>query len=310
MHVIDSHTGGEPTRVILDGGPDLGSGPLAERAAKLATEHRGFYRSVSLEPRGQVAMVCALLVEPVDPDCVTGVIYFDAEAVLGMCGHGTIGLAVTLAHMGKIGPGKHKIETPVGVVTVEVLDANTVTVTNVESRRTQAGVSVEVEGLGTVTGDVAYGGNWFFLVDPSPVPVVSSNIRQLTDMTVATRAALKAQGIAGDNGGEIDHVIFYGPSDSAEVHSRNFVLCPDDAYDRSPCGTGSSARLSCLAASGRLAEGEEIVQESVIGSSYRLSYTKGPKGGVIPSITGRAYVMAESKLLFDPADPFKHGIEL
>ncbi|MBE9639949.1 proline racemase family protein [Salipiger mangrovisoli] len=310
MHVIDSHTGGEPTRVILDGGPDLGSGPLAERAAKLASEHRAFYRSVSLEPRGQVAMVCALLVEPVDPDCVTGVIYFDAEAVLGMCGHGTIGLAVTLAHMGRIGPGKHRIETPVGVVTVEVIDANTVTVTNVESRRTQAGVSVEVEGLGTVTGDVAYGGNWFFLVDPSPIPVVSSNIRQLTDMTVATRTALKAQGIAGENGGEIDHVIFYGPSDSAEVHSRNFVLCPDDAYDRSPCGTGSSARLSCLAASGRLAEGAEIVQESVIGSSYRLSYAAGPSGGVIPSITGRAYVMAESKLLFDPADPFKHGIEL
>ncbi|SDF88127.1 proline racemase family protein [Alloyangia pacifica] len=310
MHVIDSHTGGEPTRVILEGGPDLGSGPLAERAAKLATEHRAFYRSVSLEPRGQVAMVCALLVEPVDPECVTGVIYFDAEAVLGMCGHGTIGLAVTLAHMGRIGPGKHKIETPVGVVTVEVLDANTVTVTNVESRRTQADVSVEVEGLGTVTGDVAYGGNWFFLVDPSPVPVVSSNIRQLTDMTVATRAALKAQGIAGENGGEIDHVIFYGPSDSAKVHSRNFVLCPDDAYDRSPCGTGSSARLSCLAAAGRLGAGEEIVQESVIGSSYRLSYIAGPKGGVIPSITGRAYVMAESKLLFDPADPFKHGIEL
>ncbi|MCA0943180.1 proline racemase family protein [Salipiger pacificus] len=310
MHVIDSHTGGEPTRVILDGGPDLGSGPLAERAATLASEHRDFYRSVSLEPRGQVAMVCALLVEPVDPECVTGVIYFDAEAVLGMCGHGTIGLAVTLAHMGKIGPGMHKIETPVGVVTVEVIDANTVTVTNVESRRTQAGVSVEVEGLGTVTGDVAYGGNWFFLVDPSPIPVVSSNIRQLTDMTVATRAALKAQGIAGENGGEIDHVIFYGPSDKEGVHSRNFVLCPDDAYDRSPCGTGSSARLSCLAASGRLGAGEEIVQESVIGSTYRLSYAEGRAGGVIPSITGRAYVMAESKLLFDPADPFKNGITL
>ncbi|AWI86382.1 hydroxyproline-2-epimerase (plasmid) [Alloyangia pacifica] len=310
MHVIDSHTGGEPTRVILDGGPDLGSGPLAERAARLASEHRDFTRSVSLEPRGQVAMVCALLVEPVDPGCVTGVIYFDAEAVLGMCGHGTIGLAVTLAHMGKIGPGTHRIETPVGVVSVEVIDANTVTVTNVESRRTQAGVSVEVEGLGTVTGDVAYGGNWFFLVDPSPVPVVSSNIRQLTDMTVATRAALKAQGIAGENGGEIDHVIFYGPAEDAAVHSRNFVLCPDDAYDRSPCGTGSSARLACLAASGRLTEGEEIVQESVIGSTYRLSYAQGRAGGVIPSITGRAYVMAESKLLFDSADPFKTGITL
>ncbi|MEZ5797750.1 MAG: proline racemase family protein [Paracoccaceae bacterium] len=310
MHVIDSHTGGEPTRVILDGGPDLGSGPLADRAARLATEHRDFYRSVILEPRGQVAMVCALLVEPVDPTCVTGVIYFDAEAVLGMCGHGTIGLAVTLAHLGRIGPGSHRIETPVGVVTVEVLDANTVTVTNVESRRCRAGVSVTVDGIGTVTGDIAWGGNCFFLVDPSPIPVTASNIRQLTDVTVAVRAALWAQGTGCDDGRPVDHVIFYGPAETAEGHSRNFVLCPDNAYDRSPCGTGSSARLACLAADGCLAEGDEIVQESVIGSTYRLSWRRGANGGVIPSITGKAYVMAESRLIFQPQDPFRQGIPL
>ncbi|MEI2387505.1 proline racemase family protein [Breoghania sp. JC706] len=309
MHVIDSHTGGEPTRVILDGGPDLGSGPLAERAARLATEHRAFYRSVILEPRGQVAMVCALLVEPVDATCVTGVIYFDAEAVLGMCGHGTIGLAATLVHMGRIGLGKHRIETPVGVVTVDVRDANTVTVTNIESRRDRKGVSVEVEGLGTVTGDIAYGGNCFFIVDPSPIPVTASNIRRLSDAAVAIRETLLAQGLGGADGMPVDHVIFYGPAETAEGHSRNFVLCPDDAYDRSPCGTGSSARLACLAAEGRLAEGEEIVQESIIGSTYRLSYRNGPNGGVIPSITGKAYVMAESNLLFLKEDPFRQGID-
>ncbi|MCV2879338.1 proline racemase family protein [Sedimentimonas flavescens] len=310
MHVIDSHTGGEPTRVILDGGPDLGSGPLAERAQRLATEYRDFYRSVILEPRGQVAMVCALLVEPVDPSCVTGVIYFDSEAVLGMCGHGTIGLAATLVHMGRIGLGQHRIETPVGVVTVDVLDANTVTVTNVESRRCSTSVKVEIDGIGTVTGDIAYGGNCFFLVDPSPIPVTATNIRQLTDVTVAVREALLAQGYGCDNGAPVDHVIFYGPPETPEGHSRNFVLCPDDAYDRSPCGTGCSARLACLAADGRLAEGQEIVQESVIGSTYRLSYRKGPNGGVIPSITGKAYVMAESKLIFLPQDPFNKGIVL
>ena len=304
MHVIDSHTGGEPTRVILDGGPDLGSGALSERARLLASEHRDFYQSVSLEPRGQVAMVCALMVPPTDPTCVTGVIYFDAEAVLGMCGHGTIGLVVTLAHMGRIKPGIHRIETPVGIVTVDLIDANTVTVTNIESRRTHTGVTVEFEGLGAVTGDVAYGGNLFFLVDPSPVQVHSSNIRALTDATIAVRDAVQAQGI------DVDHVIFYGPSDDAAAHSRNFVLCPDNAYDRSPCGTGCSARLACLAAEGRLDAGQEIVQESVIGSTYRLSYTPGPSGGVIPSITGRAYVMAESTLLFDPNDPFRNGIRL
>ncbi|MEH7827683.1 proline racemase family protein [Gemmobacter denitrificans] len=310
MHVIDSHTGGEPTRVILDGGPDLGSGPLAERAARLATDHRDFYRSVILEPRGQVAMVCALLVPPVDPTCVTGVIYFDAEAVLGMCGHGTIGLAVTLVHMGRIGLGQHRIETPVGVVTVDVLDAHTISVTNVESRRSRSGISVDVPGFGPVTGDIAYGGNCFFIVDPSPIAVTSSNIRQLTDVAIALRETLHAKGIGCDSGMQVDHVIFYGPPQTPGGHSRNFVLCPDDAYDRSPCGTGSSARLACLAADGRLAEGEEIVQESIIGSTYRLSWSQGHKGGIIPKITGKAYVMAESRLIFQPEDPFRLGITL
>ena len=310
MHVIDSHTGGEPTRVILDGGPELGSGSLAERARRLATEQKVFCRSVLLEPRGQPAMVGALLVEPVDPNCVAGVIYFDANAVLGMCGHGTIGLAVTLAHMGRIEIGTNLIETPVGVVNVELLDENTVTVTNIESRRLAHAVSVEVEGLGKVTGDVAYGGNWFFIVDPSPIRVNSANIRRLTDTAIAVRKAAKVAGLGGENGEPIDHVIFQDQSDDEAVHSRNFVLCPDDAYDRSPCGTGSSARLACLAADGRLNPGEEIVQESVIGSLFRLSFQTGTDGGVIPKISGQAFVMAETKLIFAQRDPFKNGITL
>lgn len=310
MHVIDSHTGGEPTRVILDGGPDLGSGPLAERALQLAARHRPFYHSVMLEPRGLPAMVGALLVEPVDPSCVTGVIYFDADAVLGMCGHGTIGLAVTLAHLGRITTGTHRIETPVGVVTIKLSDTNTVTVTNIESRRVHHEISVEVDGLGTVTGDLAYGGNWFFIVDPSPIPVTTANIRWLTDATIAVREAAIAAGIGGENGEAVDHVIFQDISPNKGTHSRNFVLCPDDTYDRSPCGTGSSARLACLAADGRLSPGEEIVQESVIGSPYRLSYQPGHNGGIIPKITGQAFVMSESKLIFAERDPFKNGISL
>ncbi len=310
MHVIDSHTGGEPTRVILNGGPDLGGGSLADRANRLATEHQVFYRSVMLEPRGQPAMVGALLVEPTDKTCVTGVIYFDVDAVLGMCGHGTIGLTVTLAHLGRIRVGTHRIETPAGVVTVKLHDPNTVTVTNIESRRVHRAVSVEVEGYGMITGDVAYGGNWFFIVDPSPIEVVPENIGEMTRMSVALRKASIEQGVGGEEGEPIDHVIFQGASPKAGIHSRNFVLCPDDNYDRSPCGTGSSARLACLAADGILSPGQEIVQESVIGSTYRLSYQPGPNGGVIPSITGQAYVMAESKLIFAPDDPFRDGIEL
>ncbi len=308
MHVIDSHTGGEPTRVILDGGPDLGSGPLAERARLLATTHKASYRSVLLEPRGQPAMVGALLVEPVDPDCVTGVIYFDLAAVLGMCGHGTIGLAVTLAHMGRITPGHHKIETPAGVVGFELHDAHTVTVTNIESRRVRHDVTLDVAGLGAVTGDLAYGGNWFFIVDPSPIAVTTGNIPTLTQAGIAIREACIAAGITGENGEQVDHVIFQGQSDDPAIHSRNFVLCPDDTYDRSPCGTGSSARLACLAAAGQLQPGEEITQQSVIGSPYRLSYQPGGAGGVIPRLNGQAFVMAEATLIFDPADPFKGGI--
>lgn len=310
MFVIDSHTGGEPTRVVVDGGPDLGTGPLAERARRLAEDHEAFYRSLMLEPRGQPAMVGALLVEPVDQGCVTGVIYFDAGAVLGMCGHGTIGLAVTLAHMGRIGIGTHRIETPAGMVTVTLRDANTVTVTNVESRRVRRAVQVSVDGLGTVTGDVAYGGNWFFIVDPSPIAVEPGNIRALTDTAIAIRNAAVAQGVGGERGEPVDHVIFQGASPTPGIHSRNFVLCPDDTYDRSPCGTGSSARLACLAADGLLEPGEEIMQESVIGSPYRLSYSPGPKGGVIAQITGQAWIASEGRLHFDMSDPFREGIRL
>ncbi len=308
MHVIDSHTGGMPTRVILDGAPDLGSGPLADRARRLATEHESFYKSVLLEPRGQPGMVGALLVEPENPDCKAGVIYFDADAVLGMCGHGTIGLGVTLAHLGRIDIGVHRLETPAGEVTIDLKDANTVQVTNIESRRVHHAVTIDTEGFGPVTGDVAYGGNWFFIVDPSPIPVSPDNIRQLTDMTIAIREACIAQGIGGENGEPVDHVILQGSSPNAGVHSRNFVLCPDDDYDRSPCGTGSSARLACLAASGRLPAGEEITQESVIGSSYRLSYQPGQHGGVIPRLTGQAHIMSESRLIFAENDPFRMGI--
>ncbi len=308
--MIDSHTGGMPTRVILSDGPDLGGGSVAGRAERLATRYRSFYRSILLEPRGQPAMVGALLVEPVDPTCVTGVIYFDTKAVLGMCGHGTIGLVVTLAHLEKVETGIHKIETPVGIVTVELRDTNTVTVINIESRRVAAGVTLDVPGFGPMTGDVAFGGNWFFIVDPSPIAVEPGNIRKLTDLTIAIREASIAQGIGGEQGEPVDHVILQDPQPTEGIHSRNFVLCPDDNYDRSPCGTGSSARLACLAADGLLGPGEEIVQQSVIGSPYRLSYQLGPNGGVIPSITGQAFVMAEAQLIFGETDPFKDGIEV
>jgi proline racemase len=309
MRVIDSHTAGEPTRVILDGGPDLGTGSLAARAARLEAEHRGFCNAVLLEPRGHAAMVGALLVEPSDPECVAGVIYFNTAQNLGMCGHATLGLAVTLAHLGRITPGTHRIETPVGVVEVTLHDANTASVVNVESYRLHQSVTVEVPGFGRVTGDVAWGGNWFFLVKDSPYDLTVANIRPLTDLTLAIRAALEAAGVTGAEGRWIDHIELFGPPKAPEAHGRNFVLCSGEAYDRSPCGTGSSAKLACLAADGALAPDTVWVQESVIGSSYRLSYQPGPKGGVIVTVTGQAFVTSEANLIFNEMDPYRMGFQ-
>lgn len=310
MRVIDSHTAGEPTRVVLDGGPDLGSGTLAERAARLEAEHLDFCASVVLEPRGHDAIIGALLVPPSDPDCVAGVIYFNNLQNLGMCGHATIGLGVTLAHLGRIGPGRHKFETPVGVVEIDLIDANTVSVVNIESYRLAKDVTVEVEGIGPVTGDVAWGGNWFFLVKNSPVALTGANIRPLTDLTLKIRDALEKAGVTGKDGAWIDHIELFGPAEDPSAQSRNFVLCPGGAYDRSPCGTGCSAKLACLAADGALAPGTDYLQESVIGSTYKISYQPGPGGGVIPTITGQAFVTSDANLIFNPADPYRAGIRL
>jgi proline racemase len=310
MRVIDSHTAGEPTRVVLDGGPDLGAGTLAERAARLAAEHPDFCAAVVLEPRGHDAIIGALLVAPDDPGCAAGVIYFNNLQNLGMCGHASIGLGVTLAHLGQIGPGRHRLDTPVGQVGIDLVDANTVSVVNVESYRFLKDVTVEVEGVGPVTGDVAWGGNWFFLAGDSPFALTGVNIRPLTDLTLAIRAGLERAGVTGRDGAWIDHIELFGPPQGPGADSRNFVLCPGGAYDRSPCGTGCSAKLACLAADGLLAPGQDYVQESVIGSTYRISYQPGSSGGVIATITGQAFVTSEANLVFNPADPYRAGIRL
>ncbi|VTU00738.1 hydroxyproline-2-epimerase : Putative proline racemase OS=Acidobacterium capsulatum (strain ATCC 51196 / DSM 11244 / JCM 7670) GN=ACP_3275 PE=4 SV=1: Pro_racemase [Gemmataceae bacterium] len=307
--VIDSHTGGEPTRVVVSGGPDLGPGPLADRARRFRGEFDSFRSRVVNEPRGSDVLVGALLCEPTDPACAAGVIFFNNVGVLGMCGHGTIGLAVTLAHLGRITPGEHRIETPVGVVTAVLHDAHRVTVRNVPSYRHRTGVTVDVPGLGAVTGDVAWGGNWFFLVANYPEALTVANAERLTDASWRIRRALVANGVTGANGGEIDHVELFGPPLDAANHGRNFVLCPGGAYDRSPCGTGTSAKLACLFADGKLKPGDVWRQESITGSLFEGTVAPtGDPGVVVPSITGTAFVTAEATLLADPADPLRDGI--
>jgi 4-hydroxyproline epimerase len=307
VSVIDTHTGGEPTRIVVAGGPDLGEGTMAERLAVFRERHDAFRSAVVNEPRGSDVMVGAILLSPVDPSCAAGVIYFNNVGYLNMCGHGTIGVAVALAYLGRIGPGSHRLETPVGDVTITLEDRNTVTIENVESYRLAKNVRIDVPGVRTYTGDVAWGGNWFFLVQDHGEALDVANVERLTDVTWGIRQALTANGITGAAGAEIDHVELFGPPTNAAADAKNFVLCPGKAYDRSPCGTGTSAKLACLVADGKLTPGQVWRQESVIGSLFEGS-VRIVEGRIKPRIRGTAYVNAESTLVIDPADPFAMGI--
>ncbi|MBW8865340.1 MAG: proline racemase family protein [Verrucomicrobia bacterium] len=304
MSVIDSHTGGEPTRVVIAGGPDLGSGTVANKLKIFREQHDQFRSAVVNEPRGSDVIVGAMLVEPADKSCVTGVIFFNNVGCLAMCGHGTIGLVATLAHLGRIQPGDHKIETPVGIVTATLHANGEVSVANVPSYRKAKAVTVDVPGAGKITGDVAWGGNWFFLVSEHGRELTLANVESLTDLTWRIRQAVNAQGYP-----EVDHVELFGPP-QAGGDSRNFVLCPGKAYDRSACGTGTSAKLACLAADGKLAEGKSWVQESILGSRFtgKFRWLDRTRGEVSPVITGTAHINAESTLLLDDSDPFCWGI--
>lgn len=305
--VIDSHTGGEPTRVVVSGGPDLGSGSLRERLERFRARHDTFRRAVVNEPRGSDVIVGALLCEPEAPGCAAGVIFFNNVGYLHMCGHGTIGLVVTLAHLGRIGPGTHRIDTPVGVVEATLEDNNFVSLSNVPSYRYAKDLSLEVPGYGPVRGDIAWGGNWFFLAKEHRQQVAFSRVPQLTAFTQAIREVLDREQITGANGQEIDHVEVFGPATAEHADSRNFVLCPGGAYDRSPCGTGTSAKLACLAADGLLAEGETWRQESIVGSVFEGSFIWSGEQ-ILPRIRGQAFVNADAALIFDPNDPFAFGI--
>ena len=299
LHVIDSHTAGEPTRGVVEG----------EKRERLARDHDWVRTACVNEPRGYDAMVGAILCEPSEPDCVTGVIFFNNVGLLQGCVHGTMGVAVTLAHLGKITNGEHRIETPVGVVEVELHEQGRVSVENVPSYRHDGEVSVEVPGWGVVNGEVAWGGNWFFLIREQGPKVESGNMEALTDFTWEVRKSLARNGITGKDGGEIDHIEVFGPpGDPAAADSRNFVLCPGREYDRSPCGTGTSAKLACLHAEGQLAEGQIWRQASILDTVFDGSVRLLDNGMVIPRISGSAWVNGESALIIDPTDPFRFGV--
>ncbi len=307
LQFIDSHTGGEPTRAILGGFPDLGPGTLAQQRQRFRDEFDAWRAAIACEPRGSATMVGALLRPPTSAGACTGVIFFNNVGYLGMCGHGTIGVVRTLAHLGRIAPGHHTIDTPVGTVGVDLHEDGRVSIDNVASYRHAAGLRIEVPGYGSVRGDVAWGGNWFFITADTPLPLDVRRQRELTAYTEAIRHALEAAGIRGADGAEIDHIELNAASPTPGVDARNFVLCPGMAYDRSPCGTGTSAKLACLAADGKLAPGQPWRQESILGSVFEGRYTP-TDGGVLPRITGSAHIVMQGELLIDDVnDPFAWG---
>ncbi len=306
LQIIDSHTGGEPTRVVTDGFPELQGSTLEEQRACFHDHFDHWRSAIVCEPRGSSAMVGALLLPARQADACSGVIFFNNVGYLGMCGHGTIGVIRTLAHLGRIAPGMHRLETPVGTVDAQLHDDGSVSIDNVESYRHAANLPVDVPGYGTVRGDVAWGGNWFFITNDTPVALDIRHQRELVAYTEAIRRGLIGAGISGRDGAEIDHIEISAPSATPGMHARNFVLCPGLAYDRSPCGTGTSAKLACLAADDKLAAGETWRQESILGSVFEGSYSPGLHG-VMPRIAGSAHITAQGTLLIDDADPFAWG---
>ncbi|MFK7850112.1 MAG: proline racemase family protein [Akkermansiaceae bacterium] len=307
LKIIDSHTAGEPTRVVVSGGPvvpEIG----AAAASEYLRDHADWMRRCLIdEPRGFEAVVGAFLCEPLDTDCIVGVVFFNNAGYLHSCIHGMIGVMQTLRHLGRIEAGVHKVETPIGTLRVKMDDQEKVTVENVPSYRLAERISVEAEGFGKITGDVAWGGNWFFLISEQGPAVKKAGIEELIRFTKAVRRGLLAEKVVGDDGHPVDHVeVFAKAEEGVCADSQNFVLCPGGAYDRSACGTGTSAKVACLAADGALAEGEIYRQAGILGEVFEAQYrAMGEK--VVPSISGRAWITAESRVVIHSDDPFRYG---
>jgi 4-hydroxyproline epimerase len=305
MRVIDSHTAAQPTRVIVDGAPDLGTGSLAERRDRFRSHFDRFRTAVVGEPRGSDTLVGAILCKASDPSCAEGVILFDSAGYLDMSVHGMMGLAVTLDYIGRMGIGEERIETPAGAVTIGLHQNGDVTVRNVPSYRFQKDVSVTVDGT-TFVGDVAWGGSWTFLVSDFREELSVVRADRLTEVARSIRRALARNRITGSGDEEITDIALFGPAQRRDANSRNFVLRSGKTYRRSPSGTATSAKLACLHEDGKLAEGQTWRQESIIGTVFEGT-VKVIDGKTYPTIRSQAHLIAESVLIVDERDPYCWG---
>jgi proline racemase len=308
IRVVDSHTEGEPTRVVLDGWPQPTGDTMAERRDDLRERFDHLRRAVVCEPRGHSAIVGALLTPPVNPDSTAGIVFFNNGTYLGMCGHGLIGVVRTLEYLGRLQPGVAKFDTPVGTVSAELSADGSVTIENVPARCVAKDVSVDVPGIGQVTGDIAWGGNWFFITHHDSVPLDLARAGELTRLTQAIQDAIDTLDIDTPFGADVDHIEISAAPRREDADCRNFVLCSGGDYDRSPCGTGTSAKMAVLHSRGELEIGQPWRQESITGSVFTGWLSNGPSGELVPHIRGTAFVTGEATLRFDPRDPFRFGI--
>ncbi|MEE2883652.1 MAG: proline racemase family protein [Planctomycetota bacterium] len=308
IRYIDTHTAGEPTRVVVDGFPHLDGESIAERRDALIRDHDDLRAGIVREPRGHEAMVAALLLESSVKECAAGVIFFNNVGALGMCGHGAIGVVKALHQLGKIDTGSCKLETPAGIIESTLHPDGEISIRNVRSYRFAADVSLTINSGTEITGDVAWGGNWFFIAESPGISIEPARIDELIELCCEIRRALQSAGVTGASGAPIDHIELHESLEEEDAGVRCFVLCPGKEWDRSPCGTGTSATLACLHARGQLAEGDSWTQVGPLGTRFSSSYIADGTA-IYPTIRGNAYISGEGWLHFDEDDPFRYGID-
>ncbi|HEY7434904.1 MAG TPA: proline racemase family protein [Methylomirabilota bacterium] len=328
LSVIDYHTEGEPMRFIVDGVPRVPGASLMEQSEYLATHGRDLLGMALYEPRGHAAMCGAILTDPLTPGADVGVLFIEPLGPVHMCGHGAIALGAMLVETGRVaapgGAATVTLDTPAGLVSCRVAAepgrATAVTIRNVPAFSVGLDLHVEVAGLGRLAFDLAYGGHFYALVEAAAcgLALETKEASRIVEVGERIRLAIEAQvplvhpAMPGARG--LLYVQFYGPPRRADAHLRNAVVVAPAGLDRSPCGTGTSARLANLHARGRLGVGELFGHESIIGTLFtgRIAALTAVAGtpAVVPEITGRAWMTARATLSLDPSDPFPGGFLL
>lgn len=324
---IDAHTCGNPVRLVAGGGPQLDGATMMERRAHFLAEYDWIRTGLMFEPRGHDAMSGSILYPPTRPDCDVAILFIETSGCLPMCGHGTIGTVTVMIEHGLVRPkvpGLLKLDTPAGLVEARYeMQGDKVThvrIRNVASYLHATDLSVEVPGLGELRFDVAYGGNFYAIVEPQPTfrdmeDLSTGDIQRLSPL-IRRLVNEKYEIVHRDNPAikGLSHVQWTGKPRHPQAHARNAVFYGDRGIDRSPCGTGTSARMAQLAARGDLKEGQDFVHESIIGSLFHgrveALTTVGGAPGIIPSIQGEAWVTGLNTIFLYDEEPYTKGFLL